>query len=319
MKLTKSNFPIERILVTGGAGFIGSHTVDLLLEEEKQVLLLDNLSSGKLENLNLRHPNLEFIEGDVLEYPLLVELMEGCDAVLHLAAIASVPLTIENPIYSLQVNTQGFLHVLHAVSKSKKPIRLVYASSAAVYGNVNELPCRDDATLSGMVLSPYALQKIHSENYATLYEKLHGVRSLGLRYFNVYGSKQDPSSSYSGVMTHFLNAYKNDNELKIFGDGQQSRDFIHVSDVAKANLLALQNDVAGVINIATGIPNSLLNIVKFLETAGKKPAKVQFEKARVGDIQASYGTTKLAEDLLNFRYKIDLSKGIQGLLENGAG
>ena len=139
---------VQKILVTGGAGFIGSHTVDLLLEEGKEVVVLDNLSSGKLENLNLQDPNLEFIEGNVLEYPYLEELVRDCDAILHLAAIVSVPESIENPIFSFQVNTQGFLHALQAVYKAPRHIRLVHASSAAVYGNVTELPCRDDKPLS---------------------------------------------------------------------------------------------------------------------------------------------------------------------------
>lgn len=132
----------ERVLVTGGAGFIGSHSVDYLLRQGCQVVVLDNMSSGKIEHLDLRHPNLEFIEGDVLEYPLLADLLKSCDAVLHLAAIASVPVSIANPIYTMQVNMQGFLHVLQAVHESKKPIRIVYASSAAVYGDTKQLPCR---------------------------------------------------------------------------------------------------------------------------------------------------------------------------------
>jgi nucleoside-diphosphate-sugar epimerase len=305
---------IQRILVTGGAGFIGSHTVDLLLRAEKQIVVLDNLSSGKIENLDLRHPNLEFIEGDVLEYPLLAELLIGCDAVLHLAAIASVQFSIENPIYSLQVNTEGTLHVLQAVYEARRPIRLVYASSAAVYGNTTELPCREGTRLLG--LSPYALQKIHGEDYAALYARLHGLNSLALRYFNVYGSRQDPNSSYSGVISRFLNAYKNDTPLIIFGDGEQARDFIHVSDIAMANLLALQSDYVDVLNIATGKPQSLLDIIKFIEAAGKKTAKLNFEPARVGDIQSSYGSTELAEQFLNFRNVVSLEEGIELMVKS---
>jgi nucleoside-diphosphate-sugar epimerase len=154
----------ERILVTGGAGFIGSHTVDLLLEQGKQVVVLDNLSSGSIDNLNLGHPALEFVEGDMLEYQLVVDLLNSCDAVLHLAAIASVPQSITDPIYTFQVNTQGFLHVLVAVQSAKRPLRFVYASSAAVYGAAAILPCDDTALLAGELLSPYALQKKHDED-----------------------------------------------------------------------------------------------------------------------------------------------------------
>ena len=241
----------NRILVTGGAGFIGSHTVDLLLSEGKQVTVLDNLVSGKKENLDLKHPSLQFVEGDILEFPFLEELIRDCDAVLHLAAFVSVPGSIEFPIFSFQVNTQGFLHVLQAVNRTKRPIRIVHASSAAVYGNTTALPCRDDIPLTGKAQSPYALQKMHSEEYARLYEQLHDIRSLSLRYFNVYGSRQNPDSPYSGVISRFLDAWQKNEELTIFGNGLQTRDFIHVQDVARANSPS-QSDYAGVLNIVTG-------------------------------------------------------------------
>src|SRR3990167_9938377 len=183
----------QRVLVTGGAGFIGSHSVDYLLAQGCQVMVLDNLSSGKVENLNRQHPGLEFMEGDVLEFPLLVDLLKNCDAVLHLAAIASVPESIANPIYSMQVNMQGFLHVLQSAYECRKKIRIVYASSAAVYGDTAELPCRESRA-TGTPLSPYALQKINCEQYAALFAAMHDINSLGLRYFNVYGERQDPGS-----------------------------------------------------------------------------------------------------------------------------
>lgn len=300
----------QRILVTGGAGFIGSHSVELLLKQGKDVIVLDNLSSGKMTNLDLNHPNLEFIEGDVLEYFLLEDLLARCDAVLHLAAIASVPLSIENPIYSFQVNTQGLLHVLQAIHKTARPIRLVYASSAAVYGDTNDLPCKESAGF-GKALSPYALQKIHDEDYANLYAHLHGVKSVGLRYFNVYGERQDPNSPYSGVISRFLAAYQQNQALTIFGDGEQSRDFIHVKDVARANLLALESNFAGAVNIATGHAETLLHLVKYIESAGGKPAEVLFEAARLGDIRASYAAIGLASQKLGFTSAISLKEGIK--------
>ena len=303
-----------RVLVIGGAGFIGSHTVDLLLAQGADVVVLDNYSSGKLENLNLRHPNLELIEGDVLELPFVAELIAGCDAVLHLAAITSVPLSIEEPVYSFQVNTQGFLHVLEGVRNAKRPIQLVYASSAAVYGNTNELPCRDDQVLSNPAASPYALQKRHCEDYANLYATLHGIPSLGLRYFNVYGERQDPASPYSGVISRFLDAYKKSADLTIFGDGMQSRDFINVKDVAAANVLALQRDYTGVLNIATGVPETLLNMIKYLELAGERPAQLSHGPARAGDIQSSYAAVEMAAQHLGFRCTVPLKEGIKQLV-----
>jgi UDP-glucose 4-epimerase len=304
----------QRILITGGAGFIGSHTADLLLQQERQVVVLDNLFSGKLGNLNLQNTNLEFIEGDVLEFPYLQELIADCDAVLHLAAIASVPLSIEDPIYSFQVNTQGFLHVLQAVHLSKKPVRIVYASSAAVYGDAKDLPCRDDAPLREEPLSPYALQKVNAEQYASLYARLHRIKSLGLRYFNVYGNRQDPNSPYSGVISRFLENYQKGDSLTVFGDGQQSRDFIEVSDVARANVLALDSPYHGVLNIATGVAQTLLQLVEYIQEAGKKPASLAWQPARLGDIKSSYGSISSAKSHLSFQYATSLREGIQKMV-----
>lgn len=304
----------QKILITGGAGFIGSQTVELLLRQGNQIVVLDNLFSGNLSNLNLANPNLEFIEGDVLEYPLVEDLLRNCDAVLHLAAVASVPHSIENPIYSFQVNTQGFLHVLEAVRKAERPIRLVYASSAAVYGDLSDLPCRDDVPFTGIPLSPYALQKIHNENYASLYARIHGIKSLALRYFNVYGPNQDPSSPYSGVISRFLNHYKNNNELTIFGDGDQCRDFIHISDVAIANALALQSDFTGFLNIATGEQETILNLIKYIEAVGGRLAKLRFEPRRIGDIKSSYAAIKRAHEHLGFKYSIALKDGVKEMM-----
>lgn len=309
---TEKKLP-QRILITGGAGFIGSHTVELLLQQDVQVTVLDNLSSGKLTNLELSHPNLEFVEGDILEFPLVSDLVLGCDAVLHLAAIASVPLSMENPIYSFQVNMQGFLHVLEAVRTSGRPIRLVYASSAAVYGDAAKLPCSDEQPLQGDLLSPYALQKFDNELYADFYARQHAISSLGMRYFNVYGHRQDPNSPYSGVISLFLGAYKENKELTIFGDGKQSRDFISVKDIARANVLALQNDYSGVLNIATGTPETLLNMIKYLEEAGGHPAVINYKEARAGDIRASYASTQMAKKHLGFEYTISLSEGMKEL------
>lgn len=305
----------SRVLVTGGAGFIGSATVDLLLQKGKQVVVLDNLFSGKLTNLDLTNPCLEFIEGDVLDYTLIESLVKSCDAVVHLAAIASVPFSIENAIYTSQVNTQGFLHILEAVRHERRSIRLIYASSAAVYGDDQALPCRDDQPITEVALSPYAIQKRHCEDYAVLYKKLHNIPSLGLRYFNVYGEKQDPASPYSGVISRFLDAYKQNKEITIFGDGLQSRDFIYVNDVANANLLALKSDYHGAVNIATGVPETLLQLADYLQHAGKQKLNLQFGPARTGDIRESYADTQLAIQKLGFKYTVSLQEGMQLLLK----
>lgn len=302
---------LSKILVTGGAGFIGSHTVDLLLAQNQEVIVLDNLSSGSLQNLNLSHPKLHFVQADILQFELVRDLVKQCDAVLHLAAISSVPQSILDPLRSFQVNTQGFLHLLMAIHESKKPVRLVYASSAAVYGDLDELPCKEEQRARAKPLSPYAWQKRHIEDYADLYANLHGIKSLGLRYFNVYGERQNPSSPYSGVISRFIAAYKNNQALTIFGDGEQSRDFIAIKDVARANWLALKSDYHGVLNIASGLPQTLLQLINYIELAGGIPAKREFKSARRGDIRISYGETQLAKHHLGFEYTIPLSEGIK--------
>jgi len=309
---------MQRILVTGGAGFIGSHTVDLLLANNLQVVVLDNLISGNLAYLNLAHPNLKWVEGDILDSQLLFTAMQDCDAVLHLAALPSVPKSIEDPIASLKVNMQGFVNVLQVLRQLKTPIRLVYASSAAVYGNSTHLPCHDEENgLFEAALSPYALEKANNERYAKLYDDLFGIKALGLRYFNVYGLRQDPHSPYAGVISKFIERYQQDEPITIFGSGKQSRDFIHVSDVARANLLALQSPYSGILNIATGEAENLLNLIHYMEAASHKKAQVVFAPARAGDVPQSYAATDKAAAHLKFRYEMSLQQGIHSLLEIG--
>lgn len=304
---------MKKILITGGAGFIGSHTADLLLQAGHRVTIYDNLSTGKIINLDLLHPQLEFVPGDILDYKALLIQIKRCDAICHLAALPSVQKSIEDPLHSLKVNTLGFLHVLQGIREAQKPIRLVYASSAAIYGGTKTLPCSDDSPLLAPALSPYALEKANNERYADLYANLFGIKSLALRYFNVYGPRQDPSSPYSGVISKFIRCYQKQEEITIWGDGQQSRDFIYVADIARANLAALQSDYAGVLNIATGIPETLQNLVRYIEQAGGAPALLNFAPAKVGDIRESYASIKKAADCLSFHYETGLAQGI-GLL-----
>jgi UDP-glucose 4-epimerase len=306
---------MKNILVTGGAGFIGSHTTDLLLQSGYRVVVFDNLSTGKSKNLDLFHPELTFIPGDILDYPALLTQIKRCDAVLHLAALASVPKSIEDPLGSLKVNTQGFLHVLQGIRESQKPIRLAYASSAAVYGTDSELPCNDEIPgLPFTPLSPYALEKISNERYADLYERLFGIKSTALRYFNVYGPRQDPNSPYSGVISKFVQQYQNQDLITIRGDGKQSRDFIYVADIARANVLALASDYTGALNVATGTPETLQNLVHYIEQVGGKSASVAYAQAAAGDIRESYATIAKAEKYLSFRYSTQLADGIRLLM-----
>lgn len=305
---------MKRVFITGGAGFIGSHTADLFLEKGWRVVVCDHFSTGKLSNLNAFHANLRVVQADVLDYAMILKEVKNTDVVLHLAAIPSVPKSIEDPTASLKVNTLGFLHVLQAIRESERPVRLVYASSAAVYGAVEQLPCRDEQPITSPPLSPYALEKANDERYADLYMRLFGIKSLGLRYFNVYGVRQDPTSPYSGVISKFIECATKQQSATIFGDGLQSRDFIHVSDVARANFLAAESDYHGVLNVATGVPETLLQLVSYIEKAAGKPLPIEFAPARAGDILKSLGSIALAEQVLGFRYSISLADGIRTLI-----
>lgn len=306
---------VERILVTGGAGFIGSHSVDLLLSQGFQVTVVDDLSSGKLSYLNTNHPALRFVRGDILDFGLVSQLIRDCDAILHLAAIASVPLSLEKPIHTTNVNTLGTLCIFEAIRLAKRKIRLVYASSSAVYGDCSKLPCSEEMKDLNPT-SPYALQKFQCEQFADLYQRNYGIDSLGLRYFNVYGPRQDPSSPYSGVISLFTDAYQQNREFEIHGDGKQSRDFIFVQDVAAANALALNSNYSGVLNIGTGKTQTLLDLVNYIEKAGNRAAKYRLAAARPGDIRHSYGEIVLQQQALNFRPEINLQDGIQILLQD---
>jgi len=302
---------MKRILITGGAGFIGSHTADYILTRGANVIVYDNFSTGKLTNLNVFHPNLRIVQGDILDYALLQKEINAADAVLHLAALPSVIKSIENPIESLKVNTLGFLHVLQAVRESHTPKRLVYASSAAVYGDTKDLPCDDEKPLSYTALSPYALEKANNERYAALHGHLYGIHSLGLRYFNVYGKRQDPNSPYTGVISKFIERYQKKEPLIIYGDGEQSRDFIHVEDVVRANFLALRSDVSGVLNIATGVPETLNCMISYIEAFGADKALIEYGPARLGDIFQSYGSTGAAQKHIDFTSQISLASGLK--------
>lgn len=306
---------MKEVLVIGGAGFIGSHTVELLLQKNISVTVFDNLSTGKLSHLPLGSPLLRFVEADVLDTAALQAEIKRCDAILHLAALPSVPYSLEDPVGSHAINVTGFLQVLQALRFQQRPIRLVYASSSAIYGESAMLPCNDEPGLQyAPTLSPYALQKVQSEQYADLYSRLFNLPSLGLRYFNVYGRRQDPQSMYAGVIARFINQYTQRNPVTILGDGYQSRDFIDVRDVAHANYLALNSDYHGVLNIATGVPQTLRDLTACLEKMGNESVQVAFAAERAGDIRHSYASTQKAQTILGFCHQVSLEDGLRHLL-----
>lgn len=300
------------VLVTGGAGFIGSHTVERLLELGIPVRCLDNLSSGKLSNLDLGNPLLEFVEGDVRDQPLVNRVMSGITHVVHLGAQVFVTASVEDPPASASHNIMGFVNVLDAARKAGVK-RLVYASSAAVYGTPAELPLKETAPLAP--LSPYGLEKRINEDYAVLFGKLFGCSSLGLRFFNVFGLRQDPSSPYSGVISRFVEQMIGRHPITLYGSGEQTRDFIYVSDVAGAIATALASRCTGVCNVGRGEPVSLLQLVDTLaEIAGYRP-QVSRMPPRQGDIQHSFCDSGLLRKELGVIPAVGFAEGLKRLYD----
>ena len=300
------------VLVTGGAGFIGSHTVDRLLAEGYSVRVIDNLSSGTRVNLPAHHPQFEFIHADVNDVVRLRAAMSGVDSCLHLAAQISVERSLADPVYSAEQNIMGSIQVLQA-AREMGLSRMVYSSSAAVYGNPDQLSL--DETLPLRPLSPYGLEKQILEQYADFYSQTFGLSCMGLRYFNVYGPRQNSASPYSGVIASFIDALLTGQPLHIFGDGQQQRDFIYVQDVVEANMTALQADCQGVCNVATGRHTSLLDLVKTLEDLTGQSIQPAFSAARQGDIHYSVGYVGRLLESLGVSARWSLYEGLKELLE----
>lgn len=282
------------ILVTGGAGFIGSHSVEALLADGAQVCVLDNFSTGKNSNLP-KHPGLRVVSGDIRETSDVKQAMRGITHVLHLAAQVSVPASVADPVGSSQHNIRGFMNVLDAARQAGVQ-RFVYASSAAVYGAPEQLPLDENSPVAP--LSPYGLEKSINDQYAALYRQLYQLSTLGLRYFNVYGPRQDPSSPYAGVISRFASAISEGMPLRVFGDGGQTRDFIFVKDVAQLNLRALKSEAEGVCNIATGHSVTLLELIETLARCAERTPQINFAPPATGDIRHSSALpSKMIEQL----------------------
>jgi UDP-glucose 4-epimerase len=299
-----------RVLVTGGGGFIGSHTVDALLAEGVAVSVLDDFSSGLRTNLPA-HANLQIIEGDIRDRATVQHAMAGASHVMHLAAQVFVPASIAEPLHSASINVTGFLNVLDAARRSNVQ-RFVYASSAAVYGIPERLPVDETSTV--MPLSPYGLEKALNDSYAALFKNLYGISTLGLRYFNVYGPKQDPRSAYSGVISKFTECARAKAPVTVFGDGKQTRDFIYVGDVARANIAALRSEANGVINVATGSSVTLLDLVGAFNDALGWSLELRFVPERAGEVRYSSVLPSRARTELGLTQCVSLTDGIARLL-----
>jgi UDP-glucose 4-epimerase len=303
-----------KALVTGGAGFIGSHIVDRLLTDGHEVVVLDDFSTGHRSNL-ADNDALTVIEGDISNPDTVNECMVGIDWVFHKAAVASVPRTVNDPVGSSAVNYQGTLHLLEA-ARNNEVKRLVFASSAALYGDEPTLPKVE--TMCPVTLSPYAVDKMASEYACGMYTKLYGVETVCLRYFNVYGPRQDPSSPYSGVISIFTDKLKNNEIPTIFGDGEQTRDFVFVSDVVEANMRAVSTDdgVGQFFNIATSNKITLNELLKVLCDIYAIDFNVNYAEPRKGDIKESYAKIDKAITLLKWQPKVELSQGLKMLCQS---
>ena len=304
---------MKNILITGGAGFIGSHTAEALLARGMQVRVMDNFSNGQRANLPaaaLASGQLSVVEGDVRDAAAVDAAVHGMDAVLHLAAQVSVQRSVAEPVVSSGHNITGFLHVADAVRRHRVP-RLVYASSAAVYGIPASLPLAEDATPGP--LSPYGLEKLVNDQYAELFRTLYNVSSVGMRYFNVYGPRQDPTSPYAGVISKFAHGLQTDTPLRVFGDGSQTRDFVYVGDVAQANVRALEAPVQGVLNVGTGSSVSLLQLIDTMAQAFHAVPVVRHEPSAPGDIPHSATTTTRLTQALGWQPSTPLLDGLAAL------
>lgn len=299
------------VLVTGGAGFIGSHSVEHLLEANISVRVLDNFSSGSRQNLPA-HSLLEIQDGDIRDKDAVYKAMEDITHVLHLAAQVSVQASVDDPLGSCATNIGGFVNVLQA-ARAFRVQRMVYASSAAVYGRPQRLPLSE--TDLPQPCSPYGLEKYVNDQYAALFAKEFGLSLLGLRYFNVYGPRQDPRSPYAGVISKFISMIEQHQPLSVFGDGAQTRDFIFVKDVATTNVHALQSAMAGVCNVATGTSLSLLRLIEVLSECVQQPLKVVHQPAQAGDILFSEAAISRLHLLMPNQDSTDLNKGLTALLQ----
>jgi UDP-N-acetylglucosamine 4-epimerase len=307
----------SRVLVSGGAGFIGSHLVDRLLAEGFEVLVLDDFSSGRMENVSCHRDVKEFclVRGDVRDAGLVRRVVEGVDGVFHLAALVDVELSVENPVLFNEVNVVGTLNLLRAcVDCGVK--RFVLASSAAVYGDSGDAIKRED--MLPKPISPYGVSKLAAENYVRVFNEFYGLETVVLRFFNVYGPRQGSTSSYSGVITAFMSRLLHGQAPIIYGDGKQSRDFVHVDDVVSANLLALQSKkgVGHVFNVGSGTATTVVELAEIMQqitdTKGLKPI---YAESRAGDIKHCSGNIRKAEEVLGFHPQIQLTHGLSKLVD----
>ena len=303
------------VVVTGGAGFIGSHIASAVSAAGARVRVLDDLSTGHRENLDEIGGDIDFIEGSVADEKVLAKALDGAEVVFHEAAIPSVPRSVAEPIQTHIASVDGTFSLLLA-ARDQKVRRVVYAASSSAYGDQPTLP-----KVEGMApdpLSPYAVAKLVGEYYCQVFTRVYGLETVSLRYFNVFGPRQDPGSQYSGVVSRFISALFADERPVIYGDGEQSRDFTYIENVVGANLNAASaaGAVGKVINVANGARVTLNELLAELkELTGKQDVTAEYFEPRVGDVRHSLADITMARELLNYESKVDLREGLKRTID----
>lgn len=304
---------MKKVVVTGGAGFIGSNLAEELSCRDYQVVILDNLATGRKENIEhlLKKSNVEFFEGSVTDLTALTKAFSNASYVFHQAAIPSVPRSIDQPLASHEANVDGTLKVLLA-ARDNKVKRVIYASSSSVYGDTPVLPKTESMVPNP--LSPYAVTKLAGEYYCHVFYRVYGVPTICLRYFNVYGPRQDPNSNYAAAIPRFISRAMRGEPIIVFGDGEQTRDFTYVEDVVEANMLAAESSVTGVANIAAGKNSTVNELAKLIIDLIGTKVKVVYRETRAGEVKHSLADISKAATF-GFRPKYDLAKGLRKTVE----
>src|SRR4030095_11387305 len=299
------------VLITGGAGFIGSHIASALLNNGARVRVLDDLSTGHRENIDEIGGGVDFIQGSVADEDLLAKVLDGVEVVFHEAAIPSVPRSVEAPRQTHIASVDGTFSLLVA-ARDRRVRRVVYAASSSAYGDQPTLPKAEQMLPDP--LSPYAVAKLVGEYYCQVFTRVYGLETVSLRYFNVFGPRQDPGSQYSGVVSRFISTLLSNERPVIYGDGEQSRDFTYIDNVVSANLKAASaKDAAGkVINVANGERITLNELLAELkDLTGKQDVTAEYRGPRVGDVRHSLADNSMARELLGYESKVDLREGLQ--------
>ena len=299
-----------RYLVSGGAGFIGSHTVDELVRRGHGVVVLDDLSSGKEENLAEVRTKITFMKGSITDIEAVQRAMHQAEYVIHLAARTSVPRSVKDPIDTNRINVEGTLNVLVA-ARDNRVKRVVFAASSSAYGETPTLPKKE--SMQPLPISPYGVSKYAGELYAQSFGRCYGLENVCLRYFNIFGPRQDPDSPYSGVLSRFTAAFLQDEQPVVFGDGEQTRDFTYVDNAVQANLLACEAPGASgfVFNVGTGDRCSLNQTLEILRGLSAKKLPAKYEPAREGDIRDSQADITAARELLGYEPTVRFEEGLE--------